>query len=125
MRRRERALQVFARAGAGVDQAAITQFLPRRQIDAAALALRVRREGPAHARPLIPVESKPAQIFIHGAHEFRPAALIVEVFIAEDERAGGVARALPGDPESAGVAKMEVSRGRGSETAAIWRAFSH
>src|SRR5436305_11521271 len=100
MRRRKRLLQIFARTGTWIDQSAVAQLAPSVQIKAAAFALRVRpKTASTHAalkiKAFVPIQTQPAQVFIHGADELRLASLIVEVFIAEDEFAVCGAGALP------------------------------
>jgi hypothetical protein len=122
MRRGERSLEIFPRTGTGIDESAVAKFTPCVQINRSALALRIRSKVPADAPmlaafamlprkavTLVPVQAQPTQVVIHGPHEFRLAALKVQVFIAEDERAAGGAGAAPRHKESAGVAQVQIS----------------
>ncbi len=86
--------QIFARARAGVNSAGIAQLLPRLQINIAALALGIRRVRAADIRAFPPLDAEPAQVFEVRVYEFAARALRVEIFVAQEERAAGVARAL-------------------------------
>src|SRR5215467_1763611 len=99
MRRGQGALQVFARAGAGIDKAAVAQPAPGFQIKIAPTALVVWAEGAADVWTFVPVEPQPAQIVEHCSNKFLPAALEVEILIAEDELAAGGPGSPPGRPE--------------------------
>src|SRR5262249_20327237 len=50
----ERALQIFARTGARIDEAAVAQFAPRVEIEIAPLALCVRTKSSAGIGPFLP-----------------------------------------------------------------------
>ena len=114
-------LDVLARAGAGIDEAAEVKLLERRPVERKTLALLVGCERAAHVRSLLPVESKPAKVFEHGADELRLGACGIEVFVAQDECASVFARAFLGCPEGQRVAEMEMARGRRREASAIGR----
>src|SRR5215813_12923617 len=119
----QRAFQVFAGAGTGINESLVAQCLPGSQIVRAPLALDVRRKRTARVRAFIPSEAQPAQVVVHGLHEFRLGPLKIQIFVAKDELAASFARSLMCDPESACVAKVQESCRRRSETAAI-AAFS-
>jgi hypothetical protein len=81
--------------------------------------LRIRAEGPAYIRTLLPLQTEPMQIFDHGFDKMWPRAFRVQILVAEDQRACGVKRALLCHPEGARVAKVQVSGGRRSQPAAV------
>ncbi len=68
-------------------------------------ALALRDDG------AVPGQAEPVQIFLEGGDEFRATAGGVEIVVAEEERAAGLAGALMSDPERACVAKVKVARG--------------
>ena len=115
----ECALQVFARAGAGIDEATIAQRAPGCEVKLAALTLRIWCEEPTDIRAFVPIETQPVQVFIHGVYKVRLAALEVEVFVAKDETAVGGSGTLVRDPECARVSQMEVAGRRGGKSSAI------
>ena len=84
-----------------------------------AFALVVWRVRSADIGTFIPAQSEPAQILEHRRDEHGPAARAVEVFIAQDECAARRFGALLGSPKRAGVAQVEVARGRWRKAAAI------
>ena len=71
------------------------------------------------SRALVPVEAQPVQVFIHGVNKFRTAALVVQVFIAEDKFAVRGAGTLPRHPEGARVSQVQVSGRRRRKPPAI------
>ena len=112
-------LDVFARTGAGINEAAQVKLLERRPVERKAFALLVGRKWATHVRSFLPVESKPVEVFEHGADELRLGARGVEILVAQDECAPVFARTFLGGPESQCVAEMEEARGRGREASAI------
>ena len=111
--------EVFAGAVAGVQEAAEEQAPPGIDVGGVALALEIRRAGTADVRPLMPADAEPEEIFNGGGGELSAASLGVKVFNAQDDCALGVAGALEGFPEGAGVADMEIAGGRRRNAAAI------
>ena len=116
-----RRTDVFSRAGAGVDAIAFAQPIERGAVMVHALALVVRSEGPAAVRSFLPIESEPSQILDHGVDICEPETHGVEVFIAQYQDSCIGMRALPGDPECARVADVQITRGRRREPATITR----
>ena len=75
---------------------------------------------------LAPGEAEPAEVFEHGGDEIEAEADGVEVVVAEEEFAVGGSGALGGEPEGAGVAEVEVARGRRGEAAEVGgMSFNH
>jgi len=102
--------KVFAGAGARVDVALAKKFAPGFEVARAALTLHVWSEGAAEVGSFIPIDSEPAEIFIHRSLELGTRAIRVEILVAKDERASGIASSLIGIPKGAGVAQVQVSR---------------
>src|SRR5215469_6188429 len=115
----ERALQIFARAAARIDEAAVAEFAPRVDIEIAPLALHVRTKSSAGIGPFLPGQAEPAQILEHGVNEFGPGALKIQILVAKNKFAACGAGPLVGHPEGSRVAEMKVSGRRRSEAAAI------
>jgi hypothetical protein len=111
MRRGEGGGEILAGTAAGVEVAPIEESLPGVSIDGAALALEIGLAGAADVGSLMPADAESEEILNGGGGEFSAAALGVEVFHAEDECAVGIAGALKGLPECAGVADVEISGG--------------
>ena len=95
--------KVFAGAGARVDVALAKELAPGFEVARAALTLHVRSERTADVWSFIPIDSEPAEIFIHRSLELGTRAIRVEILVAEDQRAGGIASALIGNPEGPSV----------------------
>ncbi len=108
---------VFAGAGAGVNQAGIAQLLERAFVDKASFTLVVGCEGAAAIGTFLPLEAEPAQVLEHGGDELRLASREVQVFVAQDQAASSGLCALLRDPECARVAEVQVA-GRGRREAA-------
>ncbi len=121
MRRAQRGFKILARAAAGIEIAAPQQPAPGRQIDGPPLALHVGRKRPALVRALLPANAQPAQVFERGFGINGLAALRVQVFHAHDQRAACLAGPLPGRPEGARVAHVQIAGGRRRKPAAITR----
>jgi len=113
------AQDVLAGASAGVDGPEGTQVVEVLSIEVDAGALIVGGERTANVRAFIPGKAEPFQILNEAVDEFRANAGAIEVFVAQNELAGGGPGAFLGDPESAGVAEMDIAGGRRSEAAAI------
>jgi len=111
--------EVFARAGAGINQAGGAELLEGGKVTRAALTLGIGGEGAATVGTFMPLKTKPAEVFEHGGNEFRPGTGGVEVFVAEDKGSGVGDGALLGGPKGAGVAEMQQAGGRGSEASAV------
>lgn len=73
--------QIFARARARKDEAAIAKLAPYLQIVRTPLALGVWRIRSAAVRAFAPVNSESMQVFDHGFGKFRLAALWIQIFI--------------------------------------------
>jgi hypothetical protein len=84
-----------------------------------AFALLVRRERSATIGPFAPEESKPSQILQHRGDELRTAPCLVEILIAQDERALPLRGALLRDPKRPGMPRMQISGWGWCETAAV------
>jgi hypothetical protein len=72
MGRAGRAQNISPRATTRVNQAAVAQFAPGREVEIAPLAL--------PERPLLPAKTEPAQILVNRLPEFRPAPIPIEIF---------------------------------------------
>ena len=70
-------------------------------------------------RTLVPSETEPVQIFEEAPDKFGADARAVEIVIAEDQGASGLACAGLGDPEGAGMAEVQITGGRGCEAASV------
>jgi hypothetical protein len=66
-----------------------------------ALALRVWAMSATTIRPLAPMNSKPTQVFDHGASKFRTRTLRIQILIPQDQNSLILNRPLRRDPESA------------------------
>jgi len=88
-------------------------------VEREACALVVRRVGAAEVGAFGPREAEPAEIFDHGGDVLWAAARAVEVVVAQEERAGGEACALGGDPEGACVPEVQIPGRRRREPAAV------
>ena len=103
--------EVAAAAGAGVDRAGMQELVECGAVKGEALRLG------DHGR--LPGDAEPAQVFEHGVDELGAGALRVEVLVAQEERAVGVAGSGEGGPEGCGVAEVEQAGGGGSEAADV------
>ena len=119
MRCAQRLLHVAPRTYAGIDESAGAKFFQRFDVKLPALALRVRREGPADVGAFLPAEAEPAQVFKHRGDELGFAPVAVEILVANDQRAAPGLSALLRGPERPGVAEVQESSGRGSDASAI------
>lgn len=108
VRRGGRALQVSARAGAGIDEAGGAKLFKGGMVEVGALALIVGGEGAAEIRAFVPLEAEPLEIFQERTDELRTRTRGVEILIAKNQHTVLRARALPGGPEGAGVTEVKV-----------------
>jgi hypothetical protein len=60
----------------------------------------------------IPKDSQPAEVVAHRQRKILTGTLRIKIFISKPERAIRCARALCGDPEGTGVAKVQQASGR-------------
>ncbi len=58
------------------------------------------------------MDAEPMEILEHRIGEIRPGALRIQVFVAQNESASGVARSNIRGPEGSRVAHMQQSGGR-------------
>lgn len=82
-----------------------------------ALALGVGCEWAADVRTLLPSDVQPGEVIEHGGVELSAGALLVQVVVAKNETSG--AGAGGGHKESSGVAEVQQTGWRGSETAPV------
>src|SRR5689334_5870438 len=123
MRSAESTENVLARAGTGVDEAAIPQFFQSATVSIQTFTLIVRAERSAAIRPFLPLESKPAQVLNHRRDKFLLAAGAIEVFVAQDQNAAMPLRALLSDPKGTRMAEVQIARRRRREPASVaWTA---
>jgi hypothetical protein len=107
-----------ARARAGEDEAGGVEFFESGAVGGQAGTL--RDDG------ITPREAEPAEVLDHGSDEIEAETNGVEIVVPKQEFAAGGAGAFGSEPEGAGVAEMEVARGRRSEAAEIGgRSFNH
>src|SRR5437016_1479141 len=119
MRGLESVQDILTGTGARINEAAGAQFFKGGAIDLETLTLRIRPEGAAAVRSLLPLETEPMEVFEHGSYIFRAAARAVQVLSAQYEYSLVFTGALLGSPEGAGVAEVEKTRGRRSEARAV------
>ena len=75
---------------------------------------------------LAPTEPKPDQIPAHRVDEFRPAAVAVEIVVAQQQFSARRGGPLRRDPERARVPEVKESGGRGREASAVgWASGVH
>ena len=103
--------EVAAGAGAGVDEAGGEELLEGGAVSGQARGLR------EHGR--LPGDAEPGEVFEHGGDEFGAGALRVEVFVAQQERAVVLARAVEGSPECCRMAEVEQAGGGGREASDV------
>src|SRR5437763_5080207 len=82
-------------------------------------ALRVRTKGTTAVWTFRPGDSQPVQVFNQGLHKLGPAALRVQVFIAENQRSAALTASLRCNPERARASEVEKTSGRWGEASAI------
>ena len=116
---------VPARPGAGVDQARGMEALEGGPVKRDPAALVVGCVRPAQIGTLVPGEPDPAQVLQHRRREVQAVARRVQVVVAQDEGAPGIAGPLLGDPERPGMAEMEVAGGGGRKAPPVWAGKFH
>ena len=102
---------IATRAIAGIDQAAVAQFLPRGEIERTAFTLQ--------KRSVVPLQTEPAQIFANRLPKPWPAARAIEIFHAQNECAVARPAALLRTPKSDRVAGVQVTGRRWRKATAI------
>lgn len=119
MMRRVGGLKYIApRAGAGINQPRVSQFLPPREIECAALALEVGPKGAVSVRALIPAQSEPMKVFNDRVAKFDGASIGIQIFDSENELSTSL-RTILGAPEGDGMTKMKIACRRRGDSAAI------
>ena len=108
MRSRKRLGDVCSRAEAGVNEAPLAKLVERVLVQVRTLRL--------HHRRLVPLKPQPAQVFEDAVDELGPAAAGVEIL--DPEAKAAAARPGMGMTKRGreGMAEMQPSRRRGSET---------
>lgn len=101
----------FSRTMAGVKEAGIAEAFPGFQIMATPLTLKNRLP--------VPIQAQPFQVLHGGGGEFGLAALGVKVLDSEKDFASGVSSAAVSGRESGGMADVQKSCRRGSDSASI------
>jgi len=104
------AKDILAGTAAGIDKASFAKPFERSEVERVALALRIRRKRSAAIRPFAPFQAEPFQIVVHGGDELRFATRKIQIFIAQDQRAGVLSGAFLSRPEGSGVTKMQQAR---------------
>jgi hypothetical protein len=82
-------------------------------------ALRIGTKGTTAVWTFRPGDSEPAQVLDHGLHKLGPAALRIQVFVAENQRSAVLRASLRCNPERARVSEVEKTCGRWGEASAI------
>lgn len=108
-----------AGAGARVDGALVAKLFPRHQIACTAFALCVWPKWTAAIRPLVPIDSEPSEVLEHRADIFCPAALRIQIFVAEYECAMRFSRTLMRDRKGVGMPHVQEAGWRGRDPPAI------
>jgi hypothetical protein len=101
---------VTPRAGAGIYQPRIPQFLPGGQIVFAAFALDVRRKSSADIWSFIPAQPKPFKVFDDGITKLRPTSILIQVFDPENEPSASLSSAFLRAPKRYGVPDVQITR---------------
>ena len=94
-------------------------MLPSVQVVDSTFALRVGTKGAAAVGTFRPGDSEPAQVFDHGLHKLGATALLIEVFVAENQRSAVLRASLGCNPERARVSEVEKTCGRWGDAPAI------
>src|SRR5271157_2999220 len=94
-------------------------------IEIETIALTIRCMGTADIRAFVPVETKPLQVFDKLSFEALFAALDVGVLDAQDHDAALLPCEQPVEKRGAGVADVQMSRGRRSEANANLGSSAH
>src|SRR5271157_668250 len=108
-------LQFFLRAETEICFALTQQPLGMFAIEIATIALTIRRVRSADKGTFIPIEAEPLQVFQKLSFEALFAALDVGVLDAQDHDAALLPCEQPVEKRGAGVANVQLSRGRRSE----------
>ena len=69
-------------------------------------------------RPFLPGAAKPAQVLIHRGDEVGFAAIAIQIFVAQDQRASELPDSLLSGPKGARVPEMKIACWRWSDAAA-------
>ena len=110
---------ILPRTRTWINPTRIAQLLPRRKIMPSPLALRIRTNRPAAVRPLNPRNPQPPKIVDHRVHELIPAALRIQIFIAQDQLPAVLGGTPRRNPKSPRVPHMQQPGGRRREPPAI------
>src|SRR6202050_3341758 len=121
MRRLRNPAELFARAGAGIENPALREWPPGFQIEITAAALFVGRKRAADIRALLPADAEPTKILQHGFGEFRPRTLRIEIFVAQNQRPHRVTRSQVSLPEGARVTNVQKACGGRRDASAVSR----
>src|SRR5271157_3348300 len=108
-------LQFFLRAETEICFALSQQPLGMFAIEIETIALTIRRVRSADIGTFIPIEAEPLQVFDKLSFEAFFAALDVGVLDAQDHGAAPLPGEQPVEKRGAGVADVQMSRGRRSE----------
>src|SRR5271157_134931 len=108
-------LQFFLRTETEICFAFTQQPLGMFAIEIETLALTIWRVRSADVRAFVPVKAEPLQVFQKLSFETLFAALDVGVLDAQDHDAALLPREQPVEKRGAGVANVQMSRGRRSE----------
>ena len=111
--------QILSRTGTRINRALLTQLSPCCQIEFPALALFIGCIRASAIRTFLPRDSQPPHVFEHGQDEFRPAAIRIEVLVAENEGAAKLPRAVCGNEKGSCMPEVQISRRRGRKAPAI------
>lgn len=129
MRRAGGQRQVLARTCAGIEQTSLQQFFPRAEVINVPFTLRVRSARSADVWTFLPLNPEPIEVLEHGAIELRPGSLLIQIVIAENQRASRVARTCCRNEKSRGVAEVQQPGWRGCQAATvgccIWTELGH
>lgn len=112
-------LNVLARAPTGVNPFPLNQGLQGPLVERLPLALDIGTVGAPYVRPLVPLDPQPAKVLLCSPRPLGLAPGTVEIFLTEHERAVAFPTAMEGLQKRAGVAQMQVARGRGSQSATV------
>jgi hypothetical protein len=101
--------EILLRAEAAIDLPGLLQRGERLAVDRQALALGVRTVRTCLVRPLVPVQTEPAQAAQDGAQRVLGAALLVRVLDAQHEDALLAAGVQPVEECGAGAADVQIA----------------
>ncbi len=111
--------QILPRTYARINKSSFAQLPPCLQIVRPTLTLRIRPKRPATIRPLVPLNSQPAQIFHHRARKLRTRTLRVQILIPQHQNSLISARPLRRDPKRPRMTHMQQPRRRRRQPPAI------